>query len=255
MIKYKIIRKKKLPLFLTVVITFAIFSGCASQEEPSVETLPEEPSSESLYEEAVQDAVFAEDDEIESLVTLTTEDELTTWNEEDEVLLLTWHSYPDSYIEGESTVLSYGPVWTFTDKEMYEWFEENGDDVTDYEERFLQLIGLHPDDEKTHFTALWVNPSDIVRPAYNADVTIDSMDTTYPEDLEESHKTWLDDNILSSYFGEYMYPWTRLGYTYDWADNGQDYGLTEFLVLQDTEADVEFTKTTDEFIEYMESLH
>lgn len=53
---------------------------------------------------------------------------------------------------------------------------------------------------------------------------------------------------IISYF-EGAYPWTRLGYTYDWADNDTEYGLTEFLVLNKSKVKVEFTDTTAEFIE------
>ena len=51
---------------------------------------------------------------------------------------------------------------------------------------------------------------------------------------------------------EQTYPWTRLGYTYDWADNGREYGLSEFLILADSVIEVEWTKTTDEFVDWME---
>lgn len=217
------------------------------QSEEAVETSTEV----DIYNVAILDAMVSEEFEIQPLVTLTKEDELTTWNENGEVLLVTWHSYPDSYIEGEVTTLSFGTVWTFTDKEVLAWYETNGDEVTDYDERFVQLIGLYPDDPNTHFTAFWVNPEDVVRPAYASDVTTDAMYITYYDGMDESHVEWMDGNTISSYFGEYRYPWTRLGYTYDWADNGVDYGLTEFLVLQDSEVTVEFTLTTEEFIEYM----
>ena len=54
----------------------------------------------------------------------------------------------------------------------------------------------------------------------------------------------------SNYVGEY--PWTRLGYTYDWADNGQAYGLSEFIVKQDSDVKVAYTVELDEMIQKLE---
>ncbi|MBR4798868.1 MAG: hypothetical protein IK047_01255, partial [Clostridia bacterium] len=58
-----------------------------------------------------------------------------------------------------------------------------------------------------------------------------------------------DGNIIWSYFDS-AFPWTRLGYTYDWADNGTEYGLSEFLVFSGAKAKVEYTYSVDEFEEF-----
>ncbi len=42
--------------------------------------------------------------------------------------------------------------------------------------------------------------------------------------------------------------WTRLGYTYDWADNGRKYGLSEFLINKNAKAQVAFIESTQEFV-------
>lgn len=64
---------------------------------------------------------------------------------------------------------------------------------------------------------------------------------------EESYVRWFNENILDSYFYG-AYPWTRLGYTYDWADNGSEYGLSEFLIRQGAEVEVVDTRATKEFL-------
>ena len=55
---------------------------------------------------------------------------------------------------------------------------------------------------------------------------------------------------ISSHYCENTYPWTRLGYTYDWAENGEEYGLSEFLLTDGAEVTVEFTKTLEEFLRW-----
>ena len=67
-----------------------------------------------LYDQALKDAEAAEEAEILALVSLTREDPQVTWDEEERVLLCTWHAYPESYPEGQDVTVRWGPVWTFT---------------------------------------------------------------------------------------------------------------------------------------------
>ena len=176
--------KKTIVIILAVIVVIAglilIMSsngndGSAAEQEPI--------SMEELYTESVADAVSAEEDEIETLVTLTSDSDMTTWNEEsNKVLLVSWHKYPESYIPGESFTCSYGEVWTFTDKEMLNWYDENSEGVEDWELRMEQLIGLPESKDNTHFSAFWVDLDEVVRPAYEPDVT-EQVD---PEELDGS---------------------------------------------------------------------
>lgn len=211
-------------------------------------TTTAEQSNEELYAMAVKDAAVAEADEIQPLVSLTREDPLVTWDDKGRVLLCTWHSYPDSYPEGEKVTTKWGYVWTFTDKEAATHageLQKSGDAKM----RLRQLIAVAPDKNHSTVTGLWVNPSDVIRPAYQTDAAKGEMYTAFPEGqkVEEQFKAWFDQNILDSYYYG-SYPWTRLGYTYDWANNGKVYGMTEFLIKKDAEVEVAFTETTDEFL-------
>lgn len=206
-------------------------------------------TNEELYAMAVKDATIAEEDEIKPLVSLTKQDSLVTWDDQGRVLLCTWHSYPDSYPEGETVTANWGYIWTFTDKEMASHAEElKGSE--DAKMRLRQLISIDPNKNHSTVTGLWVDPSDVIRPAYQSDATNGNMTVAFPEgeEVDESFKTWFDQNILSSYYYG-SYPWTRLGYTYDWADNGKEYGLTEFLIKKNAEMEVAFTDTTEEFLQ------
>lgn len=95
------------------------------------------------YNKAVQDALLAEESEIMDLVALTKEDERVNWNEEgDKVLLLTFHHYPDSYPEGETVTTGSRYMWTVTDKEFVEWYEENNAEIVNTELAVKQLLGM-----------------------------------------------------------------------------------------------------------------
>lgn len=231
--------KKKI-IFALITVAAVCLTGC-KKEPPKTNV--------ELYGEAVRDAAFADEDEILPLVSLIESDPMTTWKD-GKVLLLTWHNYPDSYPEGETVTIQWGPVWTFTDKEVASHGKEFSDDP---ETRLKQLIAFAPDSEHSTVTGFWVDPKNVKRPAYQTDPTVGNMTNDFGESVDEEFKAWFDDNILwSYYYGNF--PWTRLGYTYDWADNGTEYGMTEFIVESGAEVKVEFTETTEEFLNRINSL-
>ena len=204
-----------------------------------------------LFDQAVEDAMIAEDGEILPVVSLDEGEPYAVYNEEGRVLLYTFHKYPDSYPDGTDVKLEWGNVWTFTGGELEDWYQENKEGVTDWQTRMKELLGLTPDNESNYVTAMWVKPEDVFRPAYISDIGTVEMTDSFSEDVDADYKAWFDANIISSYYdGEY--PWTRLGYTYDWADNGQAYGLSEFIVKQDSDVKVAYTVELGEMIQKLE---
>ena len=200
---------------------------------------------EQRYWGATLDAMTIEEDEHFPLISLTKDSKEMNWNRAgDRVLLITWHRYPESYPDGAEVTLSWGDVWTFSDEEFYEWREQSGAGVTDWPRRVKQLLGLAPEKEYTHITALWVKPEDVVRPAYGIDVTAQVDGMTLPEN--EAYRAWFQDNLQWSYL-DGMAPWTRLGYTYDWAEGADEYGLSEFLVRKGATVTVAYTVPSTEF--------
>lgn len=241
-------KKKIFTLFMALVLAVVCCAASVTGTYFAV-THSDQQKDVDLYTLAIKDSVFADDDEIMPLVEITKESELVTWNDTDNrVLLLTLNKYPDSYPPGEDITLSHGEVWTFTDKEFYAWYADNSGGVEDWLLRLHQLLGLPAQGDHTHITAMWVSPDDIIRPAYVTDITA-QMDNEFDEDNmpDEQYIEWFDGNIIYSYFDS-AYPWTRLGYTYDWADNGREYGMSEFIVEQGAAVEVEYTKTVDEFL-------
>lgn len=210
-------------------------------------------TTEKLYALAVEDAKQAEKNEILPLVTLSPDSDMVTWNADGtKVLLLSWHKYPDSYISGESFTCTNGEIWTFTDREILSWYDENSEGVDDWKLRLEQLIGLPASAEYTHVSAFWVDLDELIRPAYQTDVTKQMTADLLDGSALGKYKEWFDGNAEYSYSETTPYPWTRLGYTYDWADGDDEYGLSEFLILADSVIEVEWTKTTDEFVDWME---
>lgn len=251
----KKILTKKISLLLTAALLLVSIGGTwgvtyfttRPSEQPVVS---ETRTFAQLYDAAVRDAMTVELEELHPLVSLEKKAPYATYDAQGRILLLTFHKYPDSYPNGADVSLSWGEVWTFTGGELADWVDENGEDVADWPLRFRQLIGLSPDNEATHFTAMWVKPEDIVRPAYLQETGEVQMTVALAKDTDEEFKVWFDGNVIRSYFDS-AYPWTRLGYTYDWAAGGREYGLSEFLVKKGSAVTVAYTSTTEEFIEQL----
>lgn len=232
-----IARLLELTLMFSALLGLA---GCAGTEI----------TTEELWQQAMIDAVFSEDNEVMELVTLTSEDPRVIWDEAGErVLLLTWHSAEDRYEPGQAMDGS-GEIWATSAGEMIDWYEANGQDVKNWTLRFAQLLGIPGDTDYGQFTAFWAHPKDVIRPAYETDVA-SQVKNDYGLVSQGAYKEWFDANILWSYF-ESEYPWTRLGYTYDWSGETSEYGLTEFLLFDGETSQVEFTLPTLEFVNWLE---
>ena len=229
--------KKYAAIPALLVALCAVFGGC----QPARVRDPEQ-----LYAAAVRDAMTVEAEEVLPVVALTPESGMAEFDDQGRVLLLSWHRHPDRYPAGEAAALSWGEVWTFTSAEILSWYDRSGGGVTDWELRLEQLIGLPPEAGYTHFSAFWVELEDLFRPAYVWEVTRSDMTASFEETPPEDFKAWFDGNIVWSYFDS-AYPWTRLGYTYDWSGEGE-YGLSEFIIRAGSEVEVAFTLTTGEFL-------
>ncbi len=205
-------------------------------------------TAEELYAQAIEDAKTIEPEELLPLkTTLTRDDPYAQWNAlGDRVLVCTWNDTPEDYPDGADLTVGDEPVWVFSPVEFESWYCNNAAGVEDWELRLCQLIGLPPDAGYTHFTTLWADPGDLLRPAFDPDVTTNTMSG----DLTGNtwYQDWFEDNTAASY-GDDGYPWTRLGYTYDWAPNGTEYGLTEFILPVGAVATVERTVTTQDYLD------
>lgn len=244
---YKFFYEKMLTPFLSLVLAAFCIASTAGvfmlvDAEPK-DTLDD------LYSMATMDAVIAEPDEIFPLVCLTPEDKQTRW-QDGKVLLATINKKPQLYIEGERLSLP-GEVWTVSAVEMEDWVDSNKEGITDWQLRLQQLVGVPLTSGYTHITAMWVYPEDVIRPAYSTDFTSDAMTTTLQENVQEDYRNWFEENVMWSYFDS-QYPWTRLGYTYDWAENSGEYGLTEFLVREGAKVTIAYTDSISDYIKRIE---
>ncbi len=70
--------------------------------------------------------------------------------------------------------------------------------------------------------------------------------------VSSDYITWFNDNIIYSYYPQKdknKYPWTRLGYTYDWGNPVNEVGLSEFIIKKDARVIVKSIQSTEDYIQ------
>lgn len=208
------------------------------------------------YNAAVHDALTVEDDELFPVVSLKQGEPFVTYDQQGRVLLLTVHHVPEVFVAGQQDELKMA-TWTFTDKEFAAWLSyilATNQEPADWTVRVNQLLGMPHARHSTLVSALWVWPQDIKRPAYTTDIFTTKMSASFQDPYanhDPDYQTWFNGNIISSYFSGYDYPWTRLGYTYDWGSPSTEYGLSEFLVRVGAPFEVAYTMPIMDFVEHM----
>ena len=210
------------------------------------------------YKAAVQAAEAGSCEDIRPLVVIDQNSDKVTWSPNgDKVLMVAAHTTPDLYENGR-TVTIEKEMRVFSDKELLNWFRENRKSVRNWPLRMRQLLGLPRDEELTHFTTFWVEPKYLIRPAYNPDVTSSDMTCRFEEDDDSQLdslgmwlRNWFDNAWAQNYKGAEGYPWTRLGYTYDWGSRGDKYGLSEFLIVSEAQVSVQTTKEFKMFLRWL----
>jgi len=132
--------------------------------------------------------------------------------------------------------------------------------------RIAQLLGLPPADaqKKACFLEMWISPQDLFRPSPDPEITDEEAEIDFPGSQYASpfrtydtaemifadqaydpaqcptpqgtqcgftdYISFFENRTKYIYTAGAPYPWTRLGYTYDWGDTSGHIGLSEFVV-------------------------
>lgn len=228
--------KNRTALFIAPILATLLF-GCA---QGSI-------SLEERLHNAYLDSIETKEENLRPLVNLTKDDKNVTMNDKGEVLLFTFNRYPTSYPDGEEITITWGESWLCSAKELESWYLANKNNIRDPLLRVKQVLGMSHESKNTYISSMWMNPSDIKRPAYITDVT-KPMELKLAEDETDEYKEWFTNQYYYSYDVSKL-PWTRLGYTYDWSEEAKDkYGLTEFIAFKGTKATVEKTLLVEDYL-------
>jgi hypothetical protein len=84
-----------------------------------------------------------------------------------------------------------------------------------------------------------IQVNNVFRPAGSPDVTVPSASGTLSTNVSLDYKLWFNNYVITSFFQpltstEVYYPWTRMGYTYNWAPGANRVGVSEFVLNPDS---------------------
>ncbi|KYF78409.1 hypothetical protein BE11_35725, partial [Sorangium cellulosum] len=200
-----------------------------------------------LYHAAVADAEVAEESErVDTLAAIDDQNTDLLRDDEDRVLMVTWTSYPGyDELVGEETTLGV-EVWLTPAPGLQAFCRASGLEGAALSLRLEQRLGLPPDGGKDRLVQLWVPADSMFRPSPDPEIDDSVAELDFPSGTPQEHVDWVDDLKATSY-GENGYPWTRLGYTYDWSPEGNEVGESEFVARKDTIVVVESVTSQDEY--------
>ncbi len=239
------------------------------------------------YAAAVADAKYPDAHKVSrELLALTGSNTQLVRNKQGQILMATWtnakyYQDPEEYSPGKRFAL-YGDTWFTAVPRVQDFCRPLGMDGAMLVLRLEQLFGLPPDNGKDAFLQVWVRPEDLFRPCPDPEISDHECEVQIPmigaEQTEKqrqkegkppwdcdpqakqvsskfvtvapSHLQWMCDNWASTYGNEDLlndYPWTALGYTYDWGNPDDPRGESEFVALGGSEVVFESITLTEEY--------
>lgn len=254
-----------------------VFVSACSNAPPSATC---EPSAEPILEtaEADDDTLLAAylaglevaahptaDRVSEQLLVLDRNDASLTWDEAGRLLVTTWtrskyYTAPE-YVTGHEFAL-YSETWFTTGTQVQDACASagTGDALV---LRLEQLLGLPPASGYDSFLQVWVDPAALIRPCDDPRVSVANCGLTAPLRVDaqdvawdcaapaDAHDQWMCNSWVSRYAPSNplrRYPWTALGYTFDWSpDSATGEGPSEFVAAGKTPVVFERLLTTEAF--------
>lgn len=249
-------------------LALVLATGCATAAPPARDLW-------AVYDQAVKAAQYPEPSHISrSLAPIVRTNPDLRWNQ-DLVLMVTWtrRFHYDGKV-GQPYVVAPGvDLWVtavpYLQRACRGWDLPAGS----LSLRLSQALGLPPrpaEGGDDSFVQMWVDPKTFFRPCPDPEITDRECQVSLdggPVDrtgacpwppgqlsgafvqVSDDHLSWMCKNWKSSYTGDpkTSYPWTGLGYTYDWGDRLHPQGQSEFVVPPGTTVWIEGIFTPAEY--------
>ncbi len=213
---------------------------------------------DSIYEAAVSDAKNPTPGEIyNGLIPISPDNKELTWKAIDGdyyVLVVSWKKEASWYSNGKNGFYNTGKrnIWVTAVPQVKNFCSAYTDETTPLNMRLKQLIGLTPNGEQQYMVEFWVRPQDLFRPCPDNEITDKACDLCLSDDTDPWYRQWFNDLragqyavVDSPYVG---YPWTQLGYSYDWnPHNITHVGMSEFVIKTNANIVVHKAYTTKEY--------
>jgi len=243
-------------LFSTVLLAFAASSVSFAIEAPPSMT-------NENYKYAVEDAKNPEPHEIYyNLIAIRKDNKdiiLRAKKDNLQVRVITIidnGTYKEYYKGKDFKNYSLRPdLWVTVEPELIEKIKKNKAQFNGTEEqnkmRIREIYGFPPDKKVDRVVVFWVDADNdhMFRPSPDSEIDDKKAEINFPNDVTTEHRKYINGLSSHQFFsGEEVwvsggkivgkelkdaYPWTQLGYSYDWGnrcDNIHNYGLSEFVV-------------------------
>jgi hypothetical protein len=256
------------PRLVGLALALALLAGCTAtgSSRPASTAPPSSANSECTgiwegYCRALAEAKYPHQSRVSpNLVPIVEATRGLSWQNGD-VLMVNWSksAYFNEGMVGKPYTTSFGPMWLTASPFLQHFCQGlhlSGDELT---LRLAQRLGLPPNSQNDVFVGVWVKPASFFRPCADPEITdgecevnltmgSPSVDGTCPwassfagqtskqfVAVAESHLSWMCSNWTSTYTNDpaKSYPWTALGYTYDWGTLGKSHGYvgeSEFVL-------------------------
>lgn len=200
------------------------------------------------YARAIKDAETAEEGEIcRNLTAIVESNTNLVWSGEpgnSRVLVVTWTSW-DGYVN-KTTMNATREIWVTTAPQLKGFIAGNEITGDACVLRLEQLLGLPPHNGKKWFVEIWASPKDLFRPSPDPGINDTEAQLDFSKDASPEYREFFN-QLKNASYGPGGYPWTRLGYTYDWGGADDEIGLSEFVVVKGADIMVNRAYSTDEF--------
>ncbi len=205
---------------------------------------------ERSYSRAIQDAKDAEAGEISTNLWSISADNVNLIKKTDEgqeqILVATWTSW-DGYDDQVNLPMTLSrEIWVTAVPQAQKFCQDLNLSPNNLNLRLEQYLGLPANNGKTKFVQMWVNPGDMFRPCPDPEIDDSQCNLEFSATVNPEHKQWIE-NLIASSYNENGFPWTRLGYTYDWGSVDSEIGASEFIVKQGSKVTIKSVQTTAEY--------
>ncbi len=224
-------------------------------------TAPHPVASLTIFERAIDDAAHPQTPDVShQLQAITPANPGLIWSDDKRWLkVVSWMSdkvFNARYAElvgdpaGARTPPGQPVIWVTVAPEMQNFCR--GLHLDDPSFRLKQRLGLDPNRRYERFVELWVQPEDLFRPCPDPEIDDNQCELDFPDGAVPAVKHIADyrgyfEGLRATLYRPGGAPWTRLGYTYDWAYGRRGFGASEFVVVPDAPYRVQDAYTTAEY--------
>ena len=247
-------------------ISLIVLFSCASS--PILNNISAKPYPQ-VYKDAVTDALNPEPSEIvNSLFAINKQNKELTWkmiNNKAYVLMVSYNS-ATYYIDkntGKAITTLYPlngyDLWLTASPQLKHNAKVKGLSGNALKTRLNQLIGLSPitDAEKIggskerSLIEFWVKAEDMFRPAADFEIDDKEAGLILANAVPSWYRLWFNTIRSKQYFHSFSpkngaYPWTQLGYTYDWGSKNH-VGLSEYVAKGSSSVYIKAIYSTDDY--------